>query len=131
MNLSALKLKKPLVIFDLETTGTDLSKDRIVEIAMIKVHPDGTVEKKPEARGEAHRLLINPGVPIPLETSLIHGIYDADVADRPTFDSLQKAWRSFWRGAIWAATIPTDLTFHFWQKNSCAMELTLILRAET
>jgi DNA polymerase III epsilon subunit-like protein len=45
MDLSKLKLKKPLVIFDLETTGTDLSKDRIVEIAMIKVHPDGTVEK--------------------------------------------------------------------------------------
>ena len=45
MNTSALHLKRPLVIFDLETTGTDLSKDRIVEIAMIKVHPNGTVEK--------------------------------------------------------------------------------------
>ena len=98
MNLSALKLKKPLVIFDLETTGTDLSKDRIVEIAMIKVHPDGTVEKKPEARGEAHRLLINPGVPIPLETSLIHGIYDADVADRPTFRQFAKSMAEFLEG---------------------------------
>ena len=45
MDVSALQLKRPLVIFDLETTGTDLSKDRIVEIAMIKVNPDGTVEK--------------------------------------------------------------------------------------
>ena len=51
MDVSALQLKRPLVIFDLETTGTDLSKDRIVEIAMIKVNPDGTVEKKPEQRG--------------------------------------------------------------------------------
>jgi DNA polymerase-3 subunit epsilon len=65
MDVSALHLKRPLVIFDLETTGTDLSKDRIVEIAMIKVHPDGTVEKKPEQRGAEHRLLINPAIPIP------------------------------------------------------------------
>ena len=48
MDVSALQLKRPLVIFDLETTGTDLSKDRIVEIAMIKVNPDGTVEKSPK-----------------------------------------------------------------------------------
>ena len=98
MDLSTLRLKKPLVIFDLETTGTDLSKDRIVEIAMIKVHPDGTVEKKPEARGEAHRLLINPGMPIPLETSLIHGIYDADVEDRPTFKQFAKSMSEFLEG---------------------------------
>ncbi len=98
MDLSTLKLKKPLVIFDLETTGTDLSKDRIVEIAMIKVHPDGTVEKKPESRGEAHRLLINPGMPIPLETSLIHGIYDADVEGRPTFKQFAKSMAGFLDG---------------------------------
>jgi DNA polymerase-3 subunit epsilon len=98
MDLSKLKLKKPLVIFDLETTGTDLSKDRIVEIAMIKVHPDGTVEKKPEARGEAHRLLINPGMPIPLETSLIHGVYDSDVEDRPTFKQFAKSMSEFLEG---------------------------------
>ena len=95
MDLSTLKLRKPLVIFDVETTGTDLSKDRIVEIAMIKVHPDGTLEKKPEARGEAHRLLINPGMPIPLETSLIHGIYDADVEDCPTFKQFAKSMSEF------------------------------------
>ena len=59
MDLSVLQLKRPLVIFDLETTGTDLSKDRIVEIAMIKVNPDGTVEKKPEKRGAENRLLLS------------------------------------------------------------------------
>lgn len=98
MNTSALHLKRPLVIFDLETTGTDLSKDRIVEIAMIKVHPNGTVEKKPEHRGAAHRLLVNPGIPIPLETSLIHGIYDEDVQDKPTFKQYAKSMAEFLEG---------------------------------
>ena len=98
MNTSALHLKRPLVIFELETTGTDLSKDRIVEIAMIKVHPNGTVEKKPEHRGAAHRLLVNPGIPIPLETSLIHGIYDEDVQDKPTFKQYAKSMAEFLEG---------------------------------
>ena len=98
MNVSALHLKRPLVIFDLETTGTDLSKDRIVEIAMIKVHPDGTVEKKPEQRGVEHRLLINPAMPIPLETSMIHGIYDEHVADKPTFKQYAKSMAAFLDG---------------------------------
>lgn len=98
MDVSALHLKRPLVIFDLETTGTDLSKDRIVEIAMIKVHPDRTVEKKPEQRGAAHRLLINPGRPIPVETSMIHGIYDEHVADKPTFKQYAKSMAAFLEG---------------------------------
>ena len=98
MNFSMLHLKKPLVIFDLETTGTDLSKDRIVELAMIKVSPDGTVEKKPEQRGPEHRILINPEMPIPIETSLIHGIYDADVADKPTFSQYAKSMSEFIEG---------------------------------
>lgn len=99
MDVSALHLKRPLVIFDLETTGTDLSKDRIVEIAMIKVHPDGTVEKKPEQRGAEHRLLINPGMPIPLESSLIHGIYDEHVQDKPTFKQYAKSMADFLEGS--------------------------------
>lgn len=99
MDVSALHLQRPLVIFDLETTGTDLSKDRIVEIAMIKVHPDGTVEKKPEQRGAEHRLLINPGIPIPLESSLIHGIYDEHVQDKPTFRQYAKSMAAFLDGA--------------------------------
>lgn len=98
MNFSNLKLKKPLVIFDLETTGTDLSKDRIVELAMIKISPDGTVEKKPEQRGPEHRVLINPERPIPLESSLIHGIYDIDVVDKPTFRQYAKSMSDFLEG---------------------------------
>ena len=76
----ALKLEKPLVVFDLETTGINVSKDRIVEISLLKVFPDGNEVLK------TYR--VNPGIPIPNETSEIHGIYDADVADKPAFKEL-------------------------------------------
>jgi DNA polymerase-3 subunit epsilon len=80
-----LNLKRPLVFFDLETTGTDVAKDRIVEIAMVKVMPDGTVHTKPEKSGPENRFLINPEMQIPIESSLVHGIYTKDVAQAPTF----------------------------------------------
>lgn len=72
-----LKLTKPLVFFDLETTGTSVTKDRIVEISMIKVMPDG------EER--VRTLRINPQMHIPAEASAVHHITDQDVADEPTF----------------------------------------------
>ncbi len=80
-----LKLKRPLVIFDLETTGTDVGKDRILEIALLKIMPDGQRISWPPQTGNEHRFIINPGIPIPPATSMIHGIYDADVKDAPTF----------------------------------------------
>ncbi|MFT5570915.1 MAG: DNA polymerase-3 subunit epsilon [Cyclobacteriaceae bacterium] len=85
-----LNLKNPLVVFDLETTGTNTSKDRIVELAMIKVHPSGEKEEKFRR--------INPTVPIPLETSLIHGIYDKDIKDEPTFSQVAKSLVEFLDG---------------------------------
>jgi DNA polymerase-3 subunit epsilon len=66
-----------LAFFDLETTGTNIGKDRIVEISILKVMPDG--EKKTKT------MRFNPTIPIPNEVSLIHGIYDVDVANSPTF----------------------------------------------
>ncbi len=72
-----LNLGKPLAFFDLETTGINAAKDRIVEIAVLKVMPDGT-EYKLEQR-------INPGIKIPKQTSNIHGIFDEDVKDMPSF----------------------------------------------
>lgn len=72
-----LKLHRPLVLFDLEATGIDPAKDRIVEISLLKVHPDGTEESK--------NWRLNPGIPIPAEASAIHGILDSDVADAPFF----------------------------------------------
>ncbi|WP_353185847.1 exonuclease domain-containing protein [Parapedobacter lycopersici] len=72
-----LNLKRPLAFFDLETTGVNVSADRIVEISILKVLPDGSEEVK--------TLKLNPEMPIPLESSLFHGIYDNDVVDAPTF----------------------------------------------
>jgi DNA polymerase-3 subunit epsilon len=72
-----LHLKRPLVVFDLETTGTSVNLDRIVEFSFIKVMPEGTETIK--------TLRFNPGIPIPLEVSLIHGIYDDDVKNAPLF----------------------------------------------
>ncbi|OUR95578.1 DNA polymerase III subunit epsilon [Flavobacteriales bacterium 34_180_T64] len=77
-----LNLSKPICFFDLETTGINISKDRIVEISILKVYPDGTEEKK--------TWKVNPEMAIPKETTAIHGISDADVADKPTFKELAK-----------------------------------------
>lgn len=82
-----LNLKRPLAIFDLETTGVNVASDRIVEICILKVHPDGTKETK------THR--INPERDIPLECSLIHGIYAEDVAEAPTFKELASDLAAF------------------------------------
>lgn len=75
-----LKLKRPLVFFDLETTGTNPSTDRIVEISLIKVMPDG--------REMEHSHRINPGIPIPASSTAIHHITDADVANEPKFSDI-------------------------------------------
>lgn len=83
--LKNLHLKRPLVVFDLETTGVQVGTDRIVEIAMIKISPDGSVVRKPEKAGNEYRILVNPEMPIPLESSLVHGVYDDDVKSKHTF----------------------------------------------
>lgn len=85
-----LNLKRPIIFFDLETTGVDTSKDRIVEISMIKIMPDGEEIVKTRR--------INPGMPIPPEATAIHGISDADVADQPLFAQVAKSLEQFVRG---------------------------------
>ena len=75
-----LKLTRPICFFDLETTGTDVAKDRIVEIAIFKVFPNGNKESK--------TWLVNPTIPIPYETTLVHGITNEKVANEPTFKEL-------------------------------------------
>lgn len=76
----ALQLQRPLCVFDLETTGLQITKDRIVQIAVIKLKPDGQTETFNE--------LVNPGQPIPTEISAIHGITDEMVANAPSFEAL-------------------------------------------
>ena len=90
-----LNLKKPLVFFDLETTGTDIGRDRIVEIAAVKVMPDGQVISWPGQTGAEHRLLINPQMPIPPAASMVHGVYDEHVANAPTFEEFAPKFFKF------------------------------------
>lgn len=78
-----LNLKRPIIIFDLETTGTNVTNDRIVEISIIKVHPGGQEEEKTRR--------INPEMHIPKEASAVHHIYDEDVKDCPTFRQIAKS----------------------------------------
>ena len=75
-----INLTRPLVVFDLETTGINIATDRIVEIAVLKIFPDG--------HEEFRRHLVNPGIPIPPEVTAIHGISDDDVKDKPFFKDL-------------------------------------------
>jgi DNA polymerase-3 subunit epsilon len=79
-----LNLKNPLVFFDLETTGVNITRDRIVEISVLKVHPNGKEETKTRR--------INPEMPIPPESTAIHGITDEDVKDCPTFKQVAKSF---------------------------------------
>ena len=72
-----LKLNRPLVFFDLETTGINIGADRIIEIAMLKIHPNGKEEWRIQR--------LNPEIPIQEEATLVHGITNEDVKDEPTF----------------------------------------------
>lgn len=85
-----LNLQRPLIFFDLETTGLNLTQDRIVEISFIKVMPDGEEIYKTRR--------INPEKPIPPESSAIHHITDEDVKDAPTFKQIAKSLADIFRG---------------------------------
>ncbi len=82
-----LQLEKPIAFIDLETTGINLSNDRIVEIAIVKILPDGTKQVK--------RKLINPTIPIPAAASEIHGITNVMVKDAPTFKQVANEVKQF------------------------------------
>lgn len=86
-----LNLKRPLIFFDLETTGTNINNDHIIEICYLKIYPNGNEESK--------TMRINPGIHIPETSSAIHGIYDADVADCPKFKEVAKNIAKDFEGA--------------------------------
>ena len=77
-----LKLERPLAFFDLETTGVKVGTDRIVQIAIVKLMPDGARQQ--------YETLVNPGIPIPPESTRIHGITDLDVAMAPCLEDIAK-----------------------------------------
>ncbi|WPQ65702.1 3'-5' exonuclease [Chitinophaga sancti] len=85
--MPSLQLTRPLAVIDLETTGTNVATDRIIEIAIVKVMPDKSIQKKTRR--------INPGMPIPPATTAIHGISDEDVKDCPTFKQAANELRQF------------------------------------
>jgi DNA polymerase-3 subunit epsilon len=86
-----LKLERPLVAFDLETTGVDVEKDKIVQIALVRIEPGGT--------RRTFETLVNPECPIPAGASAVHGIKDADVQDMPTFSQIRQDVEEFLTGA--------------------------------
>lgn len=89
-----IKLDKCLAIFDIEATGLSVTHDRIVEIAIIKIAPDGTQTEFSKR--------VNPGIPIPKEVSEIHGIYDEDVKDAPTLKEILPELETFLEGCDFA-----------------------------
>ena len=86
-----LKLKKSLAFFDIETTGTNVAKDRLIEISILKALVNGETQTK--------TWLLNPTIPIPAENSVFHGFYDADVKDKPTFKEVAHEIFRFFEGA--------------------------------
>lgn len=89
-----LNLQKPLIVFDLETTGTSITQDRIVEISYIRVEPNGNEF--------THTMRINPGRHIPEEATQVHGITDEDVKDCPTFKDVAQDLANKFRGCDFA-----------------------------
>lgn len=85
-----MKLERPIVYFDIESTGVETETARIVELACIKYNVDGTQEEK--------TILVNPGVPIPIEASDVHGITDEIVKDKPFFKQYAQAIRNWFDG---------------------------------
>ncbi len=85
-----LNLNKPIVFFDIESTGINVGTDRIVEISFLKIFPDGSEDVK--------TLRINPTIPIPPEVTEIHGISDEDVANEPTFADKAREVADFLKG---------------------------------
>lgn len=86
-----LNLRNPVCFFDIESTGTNVTHDRIIEIAMIKVMPNGEILRKAN--------LLNPTIPIPPESVVFHGITDEDVKDKPTFKEVARDYARFLEGA--------------------------------
>lgn len=85
-----LNLRVPICFFDLETTGTNPSQDRILEIAVIRLHPNGEIQRKHD--------LVNPGIPVPAESTAVHGISQEDVAGKPAFREVAKEYARFLEG---------------------------------
>ena len=86
-----LQLKRPICFFDLETTGVNIAKDRIVEISILKAFPDGSEQE--------NTWLVNPGMPIPAEATAVHGITNEKVANAPGFKEIAAEIYTWFKGS--------------------------------
>src|SRR5574344_222592 len=89
-----LALKNPILFFDIESTGLNVASDRIIELSIVKVKPDGTREVKTRR--------LNPTIPISPEAQKVHGISDEDVKDCPTFKMIAKSRAKWMEGCDFA-----------------------------
>lgn len=106
-----LNLTKPLIIFDLETTGLDVARDKIIQISYIKVTPDGEEVRK--------NYYVNPCMAIPKEVTELTHITNEMVADAPTFKQLAPTLAADFEGAILRDITQTISTSLCWQTNFC------------
>lgn len=88
--MTVLNLSRPLACFDIEATGTSPQADRIIELAIVRMHPDGS--------SDSHHFLVNPGIPIPMEATDIHGFTDDDVRDCPPFAAITEEVNDILKG---------------------------------
>lgn len=114
-----MKLQRPIIFFDLETTGVDVIIDKVIQIATLKIFPNGDIEEKD--------YLINPTIPIPKEASEVHGIYDEDVKDKPTFEKYAKNLFKYFEGCDIGGynSNQFDIPLLIEEFNRCKLELDL------
>lgn len=114
--LFKLKLIRPVICFDLETTGKDFNQDRIVSIGVVKISPDGQVIEKER--------LVNPMIPIPKEATAIHKITYDDVKNAPEFKTSSKGIRDFFSGCdiIGYSVSKFDLPFLMEEFHRCGID---------
>ncbi|QSH40044.1 3'-5' exonuclease [Lentisphaerota bacterium ZTH] len=117
--MQELILEKPMIFFDLETTGTSVAKDRIVEMSVIKIMPDGKKIIK--------TLLVNPEMPIPSGASEVHGITDAKVADAPAFSVIASNLMKYFDGCDLAGynILKFDIPMLVNEFKRCGMEFSM------
>lgn len=104
-----IKFEKPDCVLRSGDNVTNINTDRIVEICYLKVYPNGNEETK--------TMRINPEMHIPEASSAVHGIYDADVADCPTFKEVARMWPVTLKAAIWQDSTLIASIFRYWQRN--------------
>ena len=117
-----IELTRPLVYFDLETTGIDVASDKIVEISALRVEPDGAREQRTRR--------VNPGRPIPAGATAVHGIRDEDVRDEPLFAQVARGFLEFLDGADLAGfnVARFDVPLLERELRECGMDLRLTER---